>query len=48
LATGVWNGLDALSATWKRRDRFEPAMDGERRRQLIEGWHSAVAKTLSS
>jgi glycerol kinase len=47
LATGVWNGLDALSATWKRRDCFQPAMDGERRQRLIEGWHSAVSKTLS-
>jgi glycerol kinase len=47
LATGVWDGLDALSATWKRRDCFEPRMDGERRGRLIEGWHAAVAKALT-
>ncbi len=47
LATGVWDGLEALSATWKRRDCFEPSMDGERRQQLIAGWHAAVAKTLT-
>jgi glycerol kinase len=47
LATGVWDNLAALSATWKRRDCFQPAMDDKRWRQLIEGWHSAVAKTLS-
>jgi glycerol kinase len=46
LSTGVWDGLDALSATWKRRDCFEPRMDGERRGRLIEGWHAAVAKAL--
>ena len=47
LATGVWDGLDALSATWNRRDCFEPAMDGERRQKLIDGWHIAVTKTLT-
>ena len=47
LATGVWNGLDALSSTWRRRDRFEPAMDAGTRKRLLEGWHSAVAKSLT-
>lgn len=47
LATGLWNDLDALSATWRRRDCFEPAMDPERRRRLLEGWHAAVAKALT-
>jgi glycerol kinase len=47
LAMGVWNSLDALSATWKQRDRFEPTMDGQRRQRLIEGWRIAVAKTLT-
>ena len=47
LATGVWDGLDAVAATWKRRDCFEPAMDDDRRRRLIHGWHSAIAKTLT-
>jgi glycerol kinase len=48
LATGVWPDLDALSATWKRRDCFTPAMDADRRAQLINGWRNAVAKTLSA
>jgi glycerol kinase len=48
LATGVWPSLDALSATRRRRDCFQPGMDTERRAQLIEGWSSAVAKTLSA
>jgi glycerol kinase len=47
LATGVWPDLDALERTWKRRDRFDPAMPAERRDRLIAGWKSAVARTLS-
>ena len=47
LASGVWEGLEALSGTWTRRDCFEPAMDGDRRQRLIDGWHAAVAKTLT-
>jgi len=47
LATGVWGSHKELSATWTRRDGFEPAMDRNRRAQLIEGWHAAVAKTLT-
>jgi glycerol kinase len=47
LATGLWNDLDALSATWRRRDCFEPAMDAARRQRLLGGWHAAVAKALT-
>lgn len=47
LSTGVWNDLDALSATWRRRDCFEPAMDAKKRQRLLEGWHAAVAKALT-
>ena len=47
LATGVWDDLDALSSTWRRRDCFEPAMDSARRQRLLEGWHAAIAKTLT-
>jgi len=47
LATGVWPDLDALARTWRRRDRFEPAMTVAQREQMIAGWRKAVAKTLS-
>ena len=47
LATGVWSDLGAVSRTWKRSDRFEPAMASDRRQGLIDGWHAAVAKTLT-
>jgi glycerol kinase len=46
LATGVWPDLDALAVTWKRRDRFEPAMSASEQEQLVAGWRKAVAATL--
>lgn len=47
LATGVWSGLEALSATWHRKDRFEPRMDPDLRSRLLAGWQDAVGRTLS-
>lgn len=47
LSTGLWEDLDALSRTWQRRDRFEPAMELHKRERLIAGWRSAVERTLS-
>jgi glycerol kinase len=48
MATGVWDGLDALSRTWKRRDIFLPRMKSDQRQRLIEGWRQAVARTLTA
>ena len=47
LATGVWKDLDALAATWARGACFEPKMAAEARVALAEGWHAALAKTLT-
>jgi glycerol kinase len=44
----VWDGLDALSRTWKRRDIFLPRMKSDQRQRLIEGWRQAVARTLTA
>ena len=46
LATGVWPGLKAVSATWRRERRFEPKMDTALRNTLILGWRDAVRRTL--
>jgi len=48
LATGVWPDLKALAETWKRQDRFDPAMSAERRSELVAGWRNAVERTLSN
>ncbi|HEV8408579.1 MAG TPA: glycerol kinase GlpK [Sphingomicrobium sp.] len=47
LSTGLWTDLDALSNIWKRNDRFDPAMDPDKREQLIGLWRSALKRTLS-
>ena len=47
LATGVWTGLDDLASRWSPQDHFEPRMQPQLRRQLLEGWHDAVSRTLS-
>jgi glycerol kinase len=46
LSTGLWADLDAVAATWKPRDRFEPRMRAEQRERLLSGWRNAVARTL--
>ena len=48
MATGVWDGLDAVARTWKGTDSFHPQMASEKRARLIEGWRQAVAKTLTA
>lgn len=47
LATGVWPDLAALAATWTQGSLFTPKMNGETRKQLIDGWHDAVRRTLT-
>ena len=47
LATGVWSGLDEIAHTWESLDVFEPAMPDQNREQMLKGWRSAVARTLS-
>lgn len=47
LATGLWSGLDALSALWSRERCFEPGMSAEARAPLVAGWREAVRRTLS-
>jgi glycerol kinase len=46
LATGIWPDLKTIERSWQRRDQFTPLMDDEKRHQLVEGWNSAVARTL--
>jgi glycerol kinase len=48
LATGLWSGLDALSALWSREHCFEPRMTAEARTPLVAGWRDAVRRTLSN
>jgi glycerol kinase len=47
LGSGVWSDLDEVARTWKERDSCVPAMEEDRRRELVGGWRKAVARTLS-
>ncbi|MCZ6635792.1 MAG: glycerol kinase GlpK [bacterium] len=47
LATGVWDGPEALADLNPPERTFEPRMSQERREELLDGWHGAVRRTLS-
>jgi len=47
LATGVWDGPDALLDINPPEHTFEPAMSQDQRESLMDGWHRAIQKTLS-
>jgi glycerol kinase len=46
LAAGVWGGRDELKKQWRADVVFTPRMDGQRRRELLDGWHRAVERPL--
>lgn len=46
LATGIWNGLDDLSAQWEAADRFNPTMAPDQRNALLSGWQNALKRSL--
>jgi glycerol kinase len=43
----VWPDRDAFATSWKRDQRFAPAMDGTTRAGLVAGWRDAVSRTRS-
>ena len=47
LATGVWGGLDEISAGWCLQRRFSPDMAAGVRDALYAGWQRAVARSLA-
>jgi len=47
LATGVYRGLDELSAAWRVGRRFEPMLARARADALMQGWDHAVRQTLA-
>jgi len=44
LATGFFKGTSDLEKFWKAERIFEPAMPAARRKELVAGWHDAVAR----
>ena len=47
LTTGFWKDVDELSALRSTDDVFEPTMDEDRVRELLQGWQKAVARTIA-
>ena len=48
LQVGLWKSLDEVAATWKQERVFAPKMDPAQRRIMIDGWHDAVRRTLTT
>ena len=46
LAAGLWPSLDALPDFSTSADKFQPRMAATDRQRLLEGWRSAVERTL--
>jgi glycerol kinase len=46
LATGFWDGLDALRSNWGIDKEWQPTMDVDKRTRLYRGWKKAVTRTL--
>jgi glycerol kinase len=46
LHAGYWSDLNAIERLWQPERRFEPRIDAARRKELIDGWRAAVARTL--
>lgn len=46
VAAGVFASDDALTARDQQWQRFEPAISGVRRQELLAGWHAAVAQAV--
>ena len=46
LSSGYWSGIEELRRNIAAERTFTPNMDGQTRKSLVEGWHSAVKRTL--
>ncbi len=46
LAVGVWSGPEELKSLWRCARRFDPALGGDTRQTLLDGWHKAVGHAL--
>lgn len=42
LATGVWKNFRDISAAWELEKKFEPQIDPEKRKKMLEKWSVAI------
>ncbi len=45
LATGVWKSEEEIRGLWQCDTVFRPAMDAQKREELLHGWRRAVARS---
>ena len=48
LQAGVWSAPEDFAAAFAAGRTFEPRLDDEARRALVEGWHRAVGGALAA
>lgn len=46
LAVGYWANKEEVSKNWAISRSFQPEMTGEKRAELLKGWHEAVNRSL--
>lgn len=46
LATGYWENIEDVISNWQIDKKFEPAMEEQKREELLDGWHKAVKCTF--
>ncbi|MEX0431588.1 glycerol kinase GlpK [Spiribacter insolitus] len=48
LQHGLYDSLESLESQWALNRRFEPAISRGTREHVVEGWHDAVRRTLTT
>jgi len=48
LQHGLYQSLESLESQWSLDDRFKPAISHQAREHIVEGWHDAVRRTLTT
>ncbi len=48
LQHGFYDSLEDLQSQWSLNRRFEPAISRSAREHIVEGWHDAVRRTLTT
>ena len=48
IAAGVWGNAEEFAALPRPHREFAPSLSGDRRADLLAGWHAATARTLFS
>ena len=45
LAVGLWRSRDEIKGLWQQERVFSPAMEADRRQELLAKWHKAVSRS---